>query len=72
VKNWATRIVGGERKRYDYARWQFSNRSDDIRNLCCWALDLADVAWRQSGPWTISVSRREAVAVLDELIGPKS
>ena len=25
-------------------RWQFTNRSDDIRGLCCWALDLVDVA----------------------------
>lgn len=72
VNNWATRTVAGERRRYDYPRWQFSNRSDDIRALCSWALDLVGVAWRRSGPWTISVSRREAVAVLDELIGPKT
>lgn len=72
VNNWATRMVGGQRRRYDYARWQFSNRSADIRALCCWALDLVEVPWRQSGPWTISVSRREAVALLDELVGPKT
>ncbi|WP_325601701.1 hypothetical protein [Nocardioides sp.] len=72
VNNWATRVVAGERKRYDYPRWQFSNRSGDIRDLCCWALDLVEVSWRASGPWTISVFRREAVAILDELIGPKS
>ena len=72
VNNWATRMVRGEKRRYDYPRWQFSNRSEDIRALCCWALDLVEVAWRQSGPWTISVSRRESVNALDELIGPKS
>jgi hypothetical protein len=72
TNNWATRMVGGEKRRYDYPRWQFSNRSDDILALCCWALDLVAVAWRQSGPWTISVSRREAVGALDELIGPKT
>ncbi len=72
VNNWATRVVGGEKRRYDYARWQFSNRSEDILGLCGWALDLVDVPWRRSGPWTISVSRREAVATLDELIGPKT
>ena len=71
VSNWATRMVRGERRRYDYPRWQFTNRSDDIIGLCCWALDLAGVAWRRSGPWTVSVSRREAVARLDALIGPK-
>ncbi len=72
VRNWATRLVAGERKRYDYPRWQFTNVSADIRGLCCWALDLAGIAWRQSNHDTISVSRRADVARLDGLIGPKS
>lgn len=72
VNNWATRTVAGQRKRYDYPRWQFSNRSDDIMALCCWALNLVEVPWRRSGPWTVSVSRRAAVTRLDALIGPKS
>ncbi|GAA4697582.1 transcriptional regulator [Nocardioides nanhaiensis] len=71
VRNWARQPVAGELKRYDYPRWQFVNASADIRELCCWALDLVDVAWRQSAPRTISVSRREAVASLDALIGLK-
>jgi len=70
-KNWTTRVVAGERKRYDYPRWQFANHSDDIRGLCCWALDLVGVPWRQSSWKTISVSRRDAVARLDALIGLK-
>lgn len=72
ANNWTTRVVAGERRRYDYPRWQFSNRSADIRELCCWALDLVEVPWRESGPWTISVSRREGVAMLDGLVGEKS
>ena len=36
-------MVRGEPKRYDYPRWQFTNNSADIRELCCWALDLAGV-----------------------------
>ena len=72
VRNWATRVVAGERKRYDYPRWQFTNVSADIRELCCWALDVAEVPWRQSNRVTISVSTRAGVARLDELIGPKS
>lgn len=71
VRNWATKLVGGELKRYDYPRWQFTNLSADVRELCCWALDLVDIAWRQSSWQTISVSRREAVTSLDALIGPK-
>jgi hypothetical protein len=71
VKNWATRVVAGEVKRYDYPRWQFVNRSMDIRELCCWALDLAGIPWRQSNTFCISVSTRAGVARLDELIGLK-
>jgi hypothetical protein len=71
ANNWTRRWVAGQWKRYDYPRWQFSNRSADIRELCCWALDLVDIPWRQSNRWTISVSTRPAVARLDRLIGLK-
>lgn len=72
VMNWTTRPVAGQLKRYDYPRWHFTNHSADIRELCCWALDLVEVEWRQSNWKTISVSRRESVARLDEMIGPKT
>ena len=72
VNNWATRLVAGERKRYDYPRWQFVNASEEILGWCGDALDLAGVAWRRSGPRTISVSTRVGVARLDELVGPKT
>jgi hypothetical protein len=72
VMNSTRRRVAGEMKLYRYPRWQFVNASGDIRELCCWALDLAGIAWRQSNARVISVSRRESVAALDALIGPKS
>lgn len=72
VNNWATQLVAGERKRYDYPRWQFVNVSDDIRGFCTDALDLLDIPWRQSKWNCISVSTRAGVARLDELIGLKS
>jgi len=72
VRNWARRPVAGVPKRYDYPRWQFTNVSEDILGLCGWALDLVDVPWRRSNAKTISVSRRQAVAALDDLIGLKS
>lgn len=71
VRNWATRRVGEETRRYDYPRWQFVNRSEQILGWCEQALDLVEVPWRRSNRWTVSVSRREAVARLDALIGPK-
>lgn len=72
VRNGATRVVAGSRKRYEYPRWQFSNRSSEILDLCCWALDLVEIPWRRSSRWHVSVSTRGGVARLDGLIGPKS
>jgi hypothetical protein len=56
---------------YAYPRYQFSNRSDDIRSLFTRVCDLIGVDWRPWGRWHISVARRESVARLDEFIGPK-
>jgi hypothetical protein len=56
---------------YEYPRYQFSNRSDDIRRLFCEACDQLAVEWR---PWTqfhISVARRDSVAILDRHVGLK-
>jgi hypothetical protein len=52
-------------------RYIFSKRSEDILGLCTWALDLLDISWRRSNTWHISVARRDAVAALDEFVGPK-
>jgi hypothetical protein len=72
VANWATRTVAGEVKRYEYGRWQFVNHSTDIQRFCTDALDRLDIPWRQSSWKSVSVSRREAVARLDAIVGPKS
>jgi len=66
VKHTSDQVV-----RYRYPRYEFSNRSDDIRRICTDALDQLGIAWRPNGPWRIAVSRREAVAALDEHVGPK-
>jgi hypothetical protein len=58
-------------KRYSYPRYQFSNRSDDIRELFTSACDKLGVKWR---PWTryhISIAQRESVEILDKFVGPK-
>jgi hypothetical protein len=56
---------------YEYPRYLFSNESGDILRLCREALDRLGVVWRFSRPNAISVARREAVARLDEFVGPK-
>jgi hypothetical protein len=72
VANWTTHRVDDEVRRYEYTRYMFSNESTDIMRLCQWALDLLDVAWRMPRPNALSVARREAVAVLDRIVGPKT
>jgi hypothetical protein len=57
---------------YHYPRYQFSNRSEDIKGLLCEHLDLLGIAWRRAGEVTISIAQREAVAALDAFVGPKA
>jgi hypothetical protein len=63
-------LADGERW-YEYPRYLFRNKSEDILLLCGKALDALGVAWRFSKPDTISVARHEDVALLDEFAGPK-
>ena len=65
-RNW-----GGGDHWYEYPRYLFVNHSADILRLCGETLDQLGVAWRFSKPNTISVAREEAVARLDEFVGPK-
>jgi hypothetical protein len=70
--NWTRRPVAGELKRYEYARYFFTNKSLDILDLCCAALDRLGIAHRRPRRDTVSVARREAVAALDGWVGPKT
>ena len=63
-------LVDGDRW-YEYPRYLFVNHSSDILRLCGEGLDRLGVEWRFSKPTTISVARREAVARLDQFVGPK-
>jgi hypothetical protein len=66
-----TNIIHHPKKTYSYRRYFFSNRSNDIQRIFCDACDRLEIAWRQDGPWNISVARREAVAIMDRHVGPK-
>jgi hypothetical protein len=59
-------------KDYAYPRYQFSNRSDDIRGLFTYACDRLGIEWRQWTRFLVSVARRESVALMDTFIGAKS
>ncbi|MGW1011114.1 helix-turn-helix domain-containing protein [Streptomyces termitum] len=73
--NWTTRVVNGERRRYEYPRYWFTNVSDDIRRLYTDTLDKLGVSWthctRAGKPYNISVARKASVALLDAHVGPK-
>ncbi|WP_030683239.1 helix-turn-helix domain-containing protein [Streptomyces sp. NRRL B-1347] len=73
--NWTTRVVAGERKRYEYPRYFFTNKSDDIRKLFTDTLDKVGVGWtslaRGTAPLNISIARKASVALMDVYVGPK-
>ncbi len=56
---------------YEYSRYQFCNRSDDIQRLFVEACDRLGVQAKQMNRWTVAVSTRADVARLDEFVGPK-
>jgi len=75
VTNWTVRKVGGQLKRYEYPRYLFTNKSQDILRLYTRALDAVSVEWsvnrRGRIPYHISVARRASVALMDTHVGPK-
>lgn len=64
------RLKGGE-KRYEYARYFFSNRSEDIKDLFCAGCDRLGIRWSRANPRHVSISDRAGVARLDRFVGPK-
>ncbi|CAM5334623.1 MULTISPECIES: helix-turn-helix domain-containing protein [Streptomyces] len=75
ITNWTTRLVAGERKRYEYPRYFFTNKSDDIRGLYTDTLDKLSVEWthctRDGNPYNISVAKKASIVLLDAHVGPK-
>jgi hypothetical protein len=71
ITNWTEKTAAGQRKRYEYGRYFFTNASTDILRLCSDTLDSLGVPWRMTDERNLSVARREGVAILDRFIGPK-
>ncbi|MER5872553.1 transcriptional regulator [Streptomyces sp. NPDC002044] len=69
--NWTTRLVGGVRKRYEYPRYFFTNKSGDITGLLTATLDRLGVEWKRANACNVSIARKESVALMDLHIGPK-
>lgn len=75
ITNWTEKMIGGQRKRYEYPRYFFTNKSDDIRKLFGDTLTKVGVEWRTTArgtdPYNISVARKASVALMDAHVGPK-
>jgi hypothetical protein len=69
--NRVTRLLQNGARRYEYPRYQFCNHSGDIQAIFCRACDAYGIRWRKMRWNAISIARREDVAKLDLVIGPK-
>jgi hypothetical protein len=58
-------------KRYEYPRYFFANRSEDILELFIVSCALIGVECRRNRRHSISVAKRRSVEILDVFIGPK-
>jgi hypothetical protein len=70
-----SRFVARQRvgtKVYEYVRYAFANRSDDIKAILCTHLDMLDIGWTRPNEMLIAIDRRREVAKLDAFVGPKS
>jgi hypothetical protein len=65
------RVRAGGRE-YAYPSYGFTNASEDIKAILCEHLDLLGIEWRRASARNIAITRRSAVASLDEFVGPKS
>ncbi|RST02347.1 transcriptional regulator [Streptomyces sp. WAC07149] len=65
--NWTVR----NGKRYEYPRYFFTNKSEDISGLLTGTLDRLGVQWRQANKQNVSIARKESVALMDAHVGPK-
>jgi hypothetical protein len=59
-------------KRYEYPRYFFGNESDDIRALFLDACEQLGISARHNNRNSVSVARRDSVAILDSIVGPKT
>ncbi|MER6214974.1 helix-turn-helix domain-containing protein [Streptomyces sp. NPDC001674] len=67
ITNWTVR----NGKRYEYPRYFFTNKSDDIIRLFTHTLDRVGVQWKQANTCNVSIARKGSVALMDAHVGPK-
>jgi hypothetical protein len=65
-------LPSGRVAEYRYVRYFFSNLSADIRQIFSAHCALLGIRVTQSNTRNLSISRRDSVAVLEQIVGPKS
>lgn len=72
VNRFKTRLPSGRVASYSYIRYFFSNLSEDIRNIFKEHCALLGIRVTQSNHRNLTLSHRDSVAILEELVGPKT
>lgn len=67
-----TQLPSGRTAEYHYIRYFFSNLSTDIRNIFVEHCKLLKIRVTQSNARNLSVSHRDSVAILEQIVGPKT
>ena len=71
VNRFTTKLPSGRVAEYAYARYFFTNYSEDICAIFTDHCDMLGIRWTRSSFKNISISHRRSVALLDEFVGPK-
>lgn len=72
VNRFRTKLPSGRVAEYSYVRYFFTNLSSDIRRIFVEHAGLLGVRVTQSNHRNLTVSRRDSVAILERIVGPKT
>jgi hypothetical protein len=72
LNRFRTKLPSGRVAEYSYIRYFFSNHSKDIRDIFVEHCTLLGVRVTQSNHRNLTVSHRNSVAILEQLVGPKT
>ncbi|HUA46094.1 MAG TPA: hypothetical protein VMA77_12745 [Solirubrobacteraceae bacterium] len=72
VNRFKTKLPSGRVAEYSYVRYFFSNLSSDIRQIFRDHCELLGIRVTQSNHRNLTVAHRRSVAILEEVVGPKT
>lgn len=72
INRFQTKLPSGRVAEYSYVRYFFSNLSADIRRIVSAHCELLGIRVTQSNHRNLTVSHRKSVAILEEIVGPKT